>query len=326
LIFRAQGHNEELVIETDGLSKSYGTTKALRSLNLRVPRNSIFGFLGPNGAGKTTTIKLLLGLIRPTAGGGTMFGHDITRESIKVRRRVGYLAQVPSYYLHMTARETLRFKARFYYSGTRQAIEDRIEETLQLVELEDKADRPIEGFSSGERQRLGIAQAQIHRPDLLILDEPAANLDPMGRRDVLRIMERLREHSTIFYSTHILDDVQRVSDIVVILNRGDLLAQAPVEELLTGAGGTVYYMTIKGGHDAICARISSQDWVSSVNVVHRDVRTMLQVAVNDEERAEEELLRLAMVDRDTVVTEFGRKRYELEDVFLDIVEGSNNGK
>jgi len=326
LIFRAQGHNEELVIETDGLSKSYGTTEALRSLNLRVPRNSIFGFLGPNGAGKTTTIKLLLGLIRPTAGGGTMFGHDITRESIEVRRRVGYLAQVPSYYMHMTARETLRFKARFYYSGTRQAIEDRIEETLQLVELEDKADRPIEGFSSGERQRLGIAQAQIHRPDLLILDEPAANLDPMGRRDVLRIMECLREHSTIFYSTHILDDVQRVSDIVVILNRGDLLAQAPVEELLTGAGGTVYYMTIKGGHDAICARISSQDWVSSVNVVHRDVRTMLQVAVNDEERAEEELLRLAMVDRDTVVMEFGHKRYELEDVFMDIVEGSNNGK
>jgi ABC-2 type transport system ATP-binding protein len=319
-------HPGEPVIETRGLSKSFGATEALRSLNLQVPRNSIFGFLGPNGAGKTTTIKLLLGLIRPTAGSGTMFGHDITRDSIEVRRRVGYLAQVPSYYMHMTARETLRFKTRFYYSGPRQAIEERVEETLQMVELDDKADRPIKGFSGGERQRLGIAQAQIHRPDLLILDEPAANLDPMGRRDVLRIMEGLREHSTVFYSTHILDDVQRVSDTVAILNRGELLAQAPIEELLAGAGGTVYYMTIKGAHEGAYASVSRQDWVSSVNVVHGDARTTFQVTVSDEEKAEDELLRLAVADGDAVVTEFVRRRYELEDVFVEMVEGSNNGE
>ena len=316
----------EPVIETRGLSKSFGATQALRSLNLRVPRNSIFGFLGPNGAGKTTTIKLLLGLIRPTAGSGTMFGHDITRDSIEVRRRVGYLAQVPSYYTHMTARETLRFKAQFYYSGPQRAIEERVEETLRMVELEDKADRPIKGFSGGERQRLGIAQAQIHRPDLLILDEPAANLDPMGRRDVLRIMEGLREHSTVFYSTHILDDVQRVSDTVAILNRGELLAQASIEELLAGAGGTVYYMTIKGAHEGAYESVSRQDWVSGVSVAHGDSRTTLQVAVSDDERAEEELLRLAVAEGGAVVTEFVRRRYELEDVFVKMVEGSNNGE
>ncbi len=195
-----------------------------------------------------------------------------------------------------------------------------------MVELDDKADRPIKGFSGGERQRLGIAQAQVHRPELLILDEPAANLDPMGRRDVLRIMGGLREHSTVFYSTHILDDVQRVSDTVAILNRGELLAQAPIEELLAGAGGTVYYMTVKGGHEGAYSRISKQDWVSGVNVVHGDFRTTLQVAVNDEERAEDELLRLAVIDGEAVVTEFGRKRYELEDVFVGLVEGSNNGR
>ena len=139
------------MIETSGLSKSFNGTTALKGLNLRVPQNSIFGFLGPNGAGKTTTIKLLLGLIRPTSGSGTMFGHDIARDSIEIRRRVGYLAQVPSYYTHMTAREILRFKARFYYSGPGKAIEERIEETLVMVELEDKADRPIKGFSGGER-------------------------------------------------------------------------------------------------------------------------------------------------------------------------------
>ena len=313
-------------IETDGLSKSFGDNEALKSLSLKVPKNSIFGFLGPNGAGKTTTIKLLLGLIRPTSGGASVFGHDITGNSIDVRRRVGYLAQVPSYYMHMTARETLRFKVRFYYSGPKDAIEERIEETLERMGLDDKADRPIKGFSGGERQRLGIAQAQIHRPDLLILDEPAANLDPMGRRDVLEIMEGLREHSTVFYSTHILDDVQRVSDTVAILNRGELLAQAPIGELLAGAGGTVYTMTIKGDYEGARSIISRQGWVSSVNVVHGDERTRLQIGVSDEGEAEDMLLRLAVSEGDAVVTEFGRNRYELEDVFMEIVEGDNGGR
>ncbi|TRO47182.1 ABC transporter ATP-binding protein [Candidatus Bathyarchaeota archaeon] len=318
-------HNKDFVIGTHGLSKSFGETVALKDLNLRVPRNSIFGFLGPNGAGKTTTIKLLLGLIRPTAGGGTVFGSDISRNSVEVRRRIGYLAQVPSYYTHMTAREILRFKMRFYYSGPRQAIEERVEETLGMVELEDKADRPIKGFSGGERQRLGIAQAQVHRPDLLILDEPAANLDPMGRRDVLSIMEGLRERSTIFYSTHILDDVQRVSDTVAILNRGELLAQAPIEELLAGGGGIVYTMTVKGDHSAAYSRISAQEWVTGVTVVHGDDRTRLQIGVSDEGAAEDLLLRLAVAEGGAVVTEFGRRRYELEDVFVDMVEGDNGG-
>jgi ABC-2 type transport system ATP-binding protein len=323
---REETHSSSLAITTQGLSKTYGSVTALRDLDLHVPKNSIFGFLGPNGAGKTTTIKLLLGLIKPTAGGGTLLGHDITMNSVEVRRRVGYLAQVPSYYTHMTARETLRFKIGFYYSGPRNALEERIEETLEMVELEDKADRPIKGFSGGERQRLGIAQAQVHRPDLLILDEPAANLDPMGRRDVLNIMEGLREHSTVFYSTHILDDVQRVSDTVAILNRGELLAQAPIEELLAGAGGVVYHMTIKGSHEDALSRISGQDWISGISVVRGDIRTTLQIGVTDEEAAEDELLRLALGEGGTIVTEFGRKRYELEDVFVDIVEGSNGGQ
>src|SRR5690349_6325531 len=191
--------NDTLIINTQGLTKTFKGVNALNSLKLTVHKNSIFGFLGPNGAGKTTTIKLLLGLSRPTAGSATVFGLDIVKDSPQIRQRTGYLAQDPRYYEHMTARQTLRFAASFFFSGPKMAIEERIEETLELVRLSDKADRPIKGFSGGERQRLGIAQAQINYPDLLILDEPAASLDPMGRHDVLEVMERLRKHTTIFY-------------------------------------------------------------------------------------------------------------------------------
>ncbi|HEX2729787.1 MAG TPA: ABC transporter ATP-binding protein, partial [Rubrobacteraceae bacterium] len=210
----AGGKSTPAVIETRGLTKTYGRVAALKALDLSVPRNSIFGFLGPNGAGKSTAMKLLLGLVRPTSGSGSVFGKDIVSEDFEIRKRVGYLAQNPRYYGHMTARETLRFVARFFYSGPESAIERRVEESLSLVGLPDRADRKIGGFSGGELQRLGLAQAQINDPELLILDEPAASLDPMGRRDVLEIMARLREeqNTTIFYSTHILGDVQRVSD------------------------------------------------------------------------------------------------------------------
>jgi ABC-2 type transport system ATP-binding protein len=320
----AQSSGNGFVIETSGLAKTFNGTTALKGLSLRVPRNSIFGFLGPNGAGKTTTIKLLLGLARPSSGSGKVFGRDIASESVEIRRHIGYLAQVPSYYAHMTARETLRFKARFYYSGPAKALEERIEESLEMVQLDDKADRPIKGFSGGERQRLGIAQAQIHHPDLLILDEPAANLDPMGRRDVLRIMEELRKHSTVFYSTHILDDVQRVSDTVAILNRGELLTQAPIEEILAGSGGAVYNMTIKGGYEAAYARITAQPWVSGVSVNQANGRARLKINVTDEQSAEDELISLA-VGGGSVVTEFGRGRHGLEEVFVEMVEVSNGG-
>jgi ABC-2 type transport system ATP-binding protein len=247
------------------------------------------------------------------------------RDSIEIRKRTGYLAQDPRFYEYMTGRETLRFKARFYYRGPQAEIEARITETLNLVGLADKADRPIKGFSGGERQRLGIAQAQINHPDLLVLDEPAAALDPMGRHDVLEVMERLRKYTTIFYSTHILDDVQRVSDTVAILNHGELVAQAPIEELLAGSGETVFSLVIEG--DAAEARnhVASQAWVSSLQDTPGDGQTTWQVAVTDEKAAKAQLLRLVLADEALTVTEFGRKTYELEEIFINIVQGGKNG-
>jgi ABC-2 type transport system ATP-binding protein len=315
--------NDTLVIETHGLSKAYKGVNALQGLNLQVARHSIFGFLGPNGAGKSTAIKLLLGLIRPTAGSAAIFGRDSVRDSVAIRQRVGYLAQDPRYYQHMTARSTLRFAARFFYRGPQDAIEARIEETLALVGLDDKADRPIKGFSGGERQRLGIAQAQINYPDLLILDEPAAALDPMGRRDVLEVMARLRKHTTIFYSTHILEDVQRISDSVAILNHGQLIAQAPIEQLLAGSGGVVYNLTVHGDGQAARQALDGQPWVAAIAAIPNHTTTTLQVSVRDEAAAEAQLLHRVLADGMTTVTAYGRKLYNLEEIFLHMVEGGH---
>ncbi len=318
--------SNSFVIETHGLSKAYKNIHALQALDLKVPQHSIFGFLGPNGAGKTTTIRLLLGLAKPTAGRATVFGQDIVRGSVEIRKRVGYLAQEPHYYEYMTARETLRYTVHFFFKGPKHEIEARIDETLELVGLADKADRPVKGFSGGERQRLGIAQSQINYPDLLILDEPAASLDPQGRRDVLEVMERLRKHTTVFYSTHILSDVQRVSDTVAILNRGQLIADAPIEELLAGSGSTIYVMTLTGDLAEAQKRVAGQPWVSSIAAKPNDSQIEWQVAVTDERAAEDQLLRLVLSDEHVNVIEFGRKKYELEEVFLGLVEGDHHAK
>jgi ABC-2 type transport system ATP-binding protein len=311
------------VIYTQGLSKAYKGVKALDGLSLEVPKNSIFGFLGPNGAGKSTTIKLLLGLIQPSDGTAAVFGHDIRRDSVKIRKRVGYLAQDPRYYEHMTARQTLRYTARYFYRGPKDLIETRVAEMLELVGLEDKADRPVKGFSGGERQRLGIAQAQVNYPDLLILDEPAASLDPMGRHDVLGVMETLRRYTTIFYSTHILEDVQRVSDTVAILNHGQLVAEAPIQELLNGKDCSVtYQVTLKGDAEQAFRRVQSQPWVQHISAERKDGQVNWLIGVTDEDAADDQLMRLVFEDRGVGVKSFGRKTYNLEEVFLTIVEGS----
>ena len=316
----------EHVIQTMGLSKSYKTVDALKPLNLTVQKNSIFGFLGPNGAGKTTTIKLLLGLIQPTLGTGTIFDRDIVQDSIAIRRRVGYLPQEPHFYEYMTARQTLDFTARFFFRGPEVEIKNRVQETLDLVGLTDKADRPIKTFSGGERQRLGIGQAQVNYPDLLILDEPAASLDPLGRRDVLEVMERLRKYATVFYSTHILDDVQRVSDTVAILNHGELVTYGAIETLLAGSGGVVYSVKAKGEAGNMQEKISTQPWVTHVDFGGKNGEIDLTVSVNDQQAAEAQLARIILSNERISLIEFKRKTYDLEEVFLETVEGANHGR
>lgn len=315
----AQPPVTDLVVHTEGLAKRFGSVEAVRSADLRVPRNSIFGFLGPNGAGKTTTLRMLVGLLSPTAGHGTVLGCDITGDTLELRRQVGYLPQQPRFYPDLSARETLRFAARFFYRDG-PAVRKRIDGLIDMAGLGSRADRPVGAFSGGERQRLGIAQAQLHSPQLLILDEPAAGLDPIGRRDVLRLLAELRSETTVLYSTHILDDVQRVSDTVAIITNGQTVAHAPIEQLLAGAEGTVYRLVTRGPTDPIVEELEAQPWVQHVNVAQVDDLATWTVSVSDETLADRHLLRMVLTRSDVDVTEFGRQRLDLEDAFVRIVE------
>jgi len=197
---------------------------------------------------------------------------------------------------------------------------------LDLVGLQDEADRPLKGFSGGERQRLGLALAQVNYPELLILDEPTAALDPIGRHEVLQVMERLRAHTTIFYSTHLLDDVQHVSDAVAILNHGELVAQGPIEDLLAGGGEPVYTLSLKGDGRRALARIKALPWVSGVHEAAHNGTVTWEIGVTDDQAAEAHLLRHVLADEALTVVEFSRRKFELEEVFMSIMEGGINGR
>lgn len=315
----------ETIIKTRGLTKNYGEVQVLKSLDLEVPQHSIFGFLGPNGAGKTTTMRILLGLSSPSWGTAEIFGKNVEIEGLEIRSRLGYLPQHPVFPGYMTAREVLTFTARFFYQDSGSALKTRIEEMLNLVGLQGKADRRVEGFSGGERQRLGIAQAQIHQPDLLILDEPAAALDPLGRHDVLAVMEKLQTRATIFYSTHILDDVQQVSDTVAILNQGEIVAQGSIEQLVGGDREVVYQLVVKGNWRSFRERLEAAPWVTGVELKEKNGVVKLEVLINDQSAAEDNLLREALLVKDLVVLEYRQKRIELEEAFIEIINGGQNG-
>ncbi len=216
-------------ITMTGLTKHYKGVEALTDLTLDVPAGTIFGFLGPNGAGKTTALKVLAGLARATAGSATINGVPVSAAG-EHRRQLGYLAQDPRFYGWMTGRETLRYVARF--RGVDADREPWIASLLERVGIADAADRRTSTYSGGMRQRLGIAQALVGRPAVILLDEPVSALDPIGRKDVLDLMRELKGETTVFYSTHILDDVQRVSDHVAILDHGRLVKAAPTQVLL----------------------------------------------------------------------------------------------
>ena len=214
------------VLETHGLTKRYGSELALDSLDLSVPAGTVFGYLGPNGAGKTTTIRLLMGLIHPSGGSGTVLGHDILRQRIEIHRSVGYLPGDFSAYRDMTGSQYLR-----YLSHLRDDVEaSRTELLAKRFELD--LDRRIGTLSHGNRQKIGIIQACMHDPDLLILDEPTSGLDPLMQREFLDLVREFRDDGhTVFLSSHVLSEVEAVADLVGILRHGRLVMTSGVSEL-----------------------------------------------------------------------------------------------
>jgi ABC-2 type transport system ATP-binding protein len=218
-------------IRTVGLRKTFQGVVALDGLDLAVEAGQVFGFLGPNGAGKTTTLRLLAGLSRPTAGRAWIDGLEVGPSS-PARGRVGYLPEEPRFYRWMTASEFLGVYVAGLLGIDRRQGRRRAGELLARVGLEDVARRRIGGFSRGMRQRLGLAQALLHEPAVLLLDEPVSALDPGGRRDMLELIGQLKEHHTVFMSTHILQDVERICDTIGVLNHGKLVTVEGRETLM----------------------------------------------------------------------------------------------
>ncbi len=217
------------VLEIDHVSKSFGKMEVIKDLYFQVPEHSVFGFIGKNGAGKTTTMKMILGFLAQDHGEIHVCGEKVTYGNSKTNRNIGYLPDVPEFYSYMTPKEYLRLCGEV--TGLKQEIiKSRSMELLELVGLEG-ANRKIRGFSRGMKQRLGIAQALLNEPKLLICDEPTSALDPVGRKEILDILSLAKERTTIVFSTHILSDVERICDSIGVLEKGKLVLQGTVADI-----------------------------------------------------------------------------------------------
>ncbi len=215
-----------VVLATYGLTKSFGATLAVDHLDLTVRRGDVFGFLGPNGAGKTTTIRMIVGLIYPTSGYAVVIDHQVPRDKIEALRHIGGFVEVPAFYGNMSARRNLRLMG----SLNGQVEEARIDEVLDVVGLRERADSKVGDYSHGMKQRLGIANALINKPELVILDEPTSGLDPQGMKDVRELVRELGTGgTTVFLSSHLLHEVEQVCNRAAILNKGRVSRRGPGE-------------------------------------------------------------------------------------------------
>ncbi|UEA32071.1 ABC transporter ATP-binding protein [Granulicatella elegans] len=216
-------------LKIENLHKSFGKNKIINGLSMSIPENTIFGFLGKNGAGKTTTMKMILGFLKKDEGSIEVFGEEVSFGQSKTNRFIGYLPDVPEFYGYMTAKEYLNLCGSI--TGlSKNEIKNKSEELLELVGLRD-VNKRISGYSRGMKQRLGIAQALLNSPKLLICDEPTSALDPLGRKEILDIILKIKDSTTVIFSTHILSDVEAICDHVVVLDKGKNVLEGSIDEL-----------------------------------------------------------------------------------------------
>ena len=303
----------DLALSVVGLVKVFGTARALDGVDLAVPTGSVFGFLGPNGAGKTTTLRILTGLARATAGEARVFGNDVSTQGTKARALIGYLPDVPGFYEWMTAEEFMRFAGGLFGIEGR-VLDERVASLLDLAGLAGVRTR-IGGYSRGMKQRLGVAQALINAPRLLMLDEPTSALDPLGRRDVLDMIASLGGRTTVFFSTHILADVERVCDTVAVLDRGRVVAQAPIDELKGRLKPRRIVIEVGSGTEELAAAVRAREWATSVEI---DSEGAVVISASDIEAAEREIPAL-VAERGLTLKRLEGGEVTLEEVFVDLV-------
>ena len=302
-------------IACEGLSKRYGDVVAVEGLDLEIAAGEVFGFLGPNGAGKTTTIGMLVGIVVPTAGTARVAGMPI--KDGEYRRRIGFLQQEPAIYGWMRGGEFLDFVGRAHglAAGLRS---ERAAELLERFTLTEAAGRKAAGYSGGMKKRLALAAALMSDPEILILDEPVNDLDPMGRREILEIIGGLRGEKTVLMSTHVLNDVDRVCTSVGIINEGRLLVNSTIDALRDEYARPVFDVGVEGDARALVERLEKEEWVGQV----RSRPSGLRVVAADEARARIELPVL-IVGSGLVLNSYRLERPSLEDIFIQLVKGGD---
>ena len=303
--------NDDLVLCTRGLTKDFGKLRAVDHLDLEVRRGDVFGFLGPNGAGKSTTIRMVMGLIRSNEGRIEILGHDARRQREAALRRVGAIVEEPAFYRFLSGRRNLEILSAMSGGASPQ----RIDEVLEIVGLTNRARDKVKAYSHGMRQRLGIAQALLPQPELVVLDEPTTGLDPQGMREVRELIRDLaaQEQVTIFLSSHLLHEVEQVCNRVAVINRGKLVGAGDVATLVR-QGSAVRVVTSEPERAALL--LQKQDWVGQVQVDGDGLRVSVKPDAVPE-------LNALLVQAGHRVSELTPLKATLEEVFFQLM-GENN--
>ncbi len=302
------------ILQIENLSKNFGDLKVIDNLSFSVPEHTVFGFIGKNGAGKTTTMKMILGFLNPNAGEIRVCNEKVTYGSTGTNKYIGYLPDVPEFYGYMNPKEYLRLCGEITGLG-KDKIKERTDEMIHMVGL-DGVNRRIRSFSRGMKQRLGIAQALLNEPKLLICDEPTSALDPVGRKEILDILSFAKSKTTIIFSTHILSDVERICDRIGMLNLGKLAVQGTVAEIKDSNRKDILQLELvsKQNMDQLVQKIKSFPFVleaiSSENIL--DVH-LKKAQVNGKE------ILAFLVKEDIEILRYEIMEPSLENVFLEVV-------
>ena len=300
-----------MILKTMSLTKKFGSRTAVDNLSLSVRRGDVFGFLGPNGAGKTTTIRMMVGLIKPTSGEIEVGGYDIRRNFLEAIKRVGSMVEIPAFYNYLSARVNLRL----YGLASGGVDEDRIEEVVGLVGLSGRADDKVKVYSHGMKQRLGIAQTLLARPEVIILDEPTNGLDPGGMAEIRELIRRLagEEKVTIFLSSHLLSEIEQICNRVGIINHGRLLAEGPVSSLKGEEGEEVRVEVDRV--DEAYGLLTQESWVKDIE---RNEGRHLTLHL---EGYDSSVLNRFLVEKGYAVYSLTPQSLSLEEYFLKLTQG-----